>query len=713
MHLIDRTNSRLLTIDTDTGDALASIGLAGTPDVGALMSISPDGRTLCVPLSSSSKLQFVSLSNLVTEDILSTGVAPGCTAAGSDGQLYVVSQGTLYKVDPTTGQAISTGRQFYAPLLKANATGTKLYVMELGLSGGGETIEEFAVVPGGMPSRVKGHGPGKANDKDFEVNETDGLIYATAGGVYGINTIDAKTGSTRFWSYDSPYGVATAYFPGGEFVYGASGDSFSPRIRRFDRVTGSVSATFDIVQVGNKHIADRSLQVTPNGNIFFGLGDFGVGSDQLGLIGTSNLMPSIPPASIAVDLGLSRTVDVGSPLVLKANGATAMGTVAWAKRSGPGRVVFTPKTSASADAVFSVPGSYVVEVAYTENGKVSRDLLAVHVQQAPQPILSESARVRWRVPLGTGDMADGGNPWYANAFDDSNWQVGETGVGYETRLEGFYDLLIKTSIPSELRGKTRTTLLRVPFRLAAPPSQVKNLELRMRFDDGFVAYLNSHPVARANAPENEIGFDAGATASQTTAQALATQTFDLTPHLSLLHEGDNLLAIQGLNFVTNDSAFLCVPEIYAVLELTPFEAWLGGYDGISGDSRYPDADADHDGRSNWLEFSTGGHPGHVETPAELQLLQIRGETFSTDTGTHLEVTYLRRDDPAAAGLSYRLLFAYGLEPGAWRLAGSPQFPATELSSQPGPVEGMVTVRVRLDLPLVPQRPMIFTRLLYE
>jgi hypothetical protein len=707
VHVIDRTNDRLLTVDTDSGNVLASTGLMGKPGYGALMSVSLDGKTLCVPLTSSSKLQFISLSDLVTLDVVSTGVPPGCTAAGADGQIYVTSGDGIYRVDPASGTAVGLLSNYYSPLLKGSADGTRLYVMELGLSGGAETVEELSLVPDGSLKLTNNYGPGKANDKDFELNERDGLIYTTAGGVYGINTIDVASRTTRFWAFDVAYGVAVAYPPGSDFVYGAAGDPYTRRIRRFDRLTGSISATFDIVVDGTSSIRDRSLKVTPNGHIFFCCDN-----RLVGIIGATDVMPSLPPASVPVDLGQGKAVDVGMPLRLSAAGATSKGTLSWAKRQGPGAVTFSDLTADAATAVFALPGTYVVEATYNENGHLSRDTVAVAVQQAPRQIIAQGASMRWRVPVSAAEITGPNGPWYTNTFDDSAWKAGPTAIGYESRPEGFYDPLIGTGVASAMKGKSRTALLRIPFNFAFLPGQVQRLELQMRFDDGFVAYLNGVPIARANAAEGDQPYNAGATGQRTAAQALAVSVFDLGDRRNLLRKGENLLAIQALNLDANDPAFLCLPELVATVQLTPFDAWLSTFPGISAEASGPDADADHDGRSNWLEFAMGGNPAHAETAAELGTLQLKQELVTENGLRWIEVSYLRRTDPAGAGLSCRLLFTNDLDDGSWRLAGSSRFPATELSVRPSAIQDMDAVRVRLELPLE-GLDAVFSRLSYE
>ncbi len=55
-----------------------------------------------------------------------------------------------------------------------------------------------------------------------------------------------------------------------------------------------------------------------------------------------------------------------------------------------------------------------------------------------------------------------------------------------------------------MRGINATAYIRIPFT-AVNPTSYESLVLKMRYDDGFVAYLNGVQVARRNAPSN-LGF---------------------------------------------------------------------------------------------------------------------------------------------------------------------------------------------------------------
>jgi hypothetical protein len=377
VHIVDSTNDRLLTLDTGSGAFVSSIRLYGKLAFSGLMCFSVDGQLLYVPLNTSNRLQVISLATLTTTDIVPLTVAPGSIAAGSDGALYAAVNGRITKIHPTTGQNLgAVSRSFYAPLLKANGSGTRLYIMELGLSGGGSMIDEYAVVPSALPTYVTDHYPSKANDKDFVIAEDIGWLYSTSGGVYGIGAWNMNTRTYSFWPYDSAYGAAVAMVPNDSFVYGASADFYDPRIRRFDRLTGTVSATFDINAEGRGtgSVADRSLQVTPNGRIFYARE-----TRKIGLIGAPTLNTNTPLAAEIIDAGTNRTVLAGEVFTLSAIAPAASGADAysWTKIDGPGEVTFSASDSLTTTVQIAAPGNYTLEIVRSNATSLSRDRVYV------------------------------------------------------------------------------------------------------------------------------------------------------------------------------------------------------------------------------------------------------------------------------------------------------------------------------------------------
>jgi hypothetical protein len=131
-------------------------------------------------------------------------------------------------------------------------------------------------------------------------------------------------------------------------------------------------------------------------------------------------------------------------------------------------------------------------------------------------------------------------------------------AGGGVSLPGFGEL-IKTDLQRVMHGTASSAFIRIPFTLE-DPSGVDQLILRMKFDDGFVAYLNGQEIARRNAPE-PAQWDSTATAAQPRSQALIFEEIDISNYSHFLIAGGNLLAIHGLNISPTDGDFLILPEL--------------------------------------------------------------------------------------------------------------------------------------------------------
>ena len=121
--------------------------------------------------------------------------------------------------------------------------------------------------------------------------------------------------------------------------------------------------------------------------------------------------------------------------------------------------------------------------------------------------------------------------------------------------------LIKTSLQSQMQNLRSSAFVRVPFSVTNA-AQLGRLTLRMRYNDGFVAYVNGTEVARRNTPTLPA-YDSTATASRSRNETITPEEIDLTPYLALLQDGTNILAVHGLNALATDSEFLLIPELEA------------------------------------------------------------------------------------------------------------------------------------------------------
>ncbi|MBM4027504.1 MAG: hypothetical protein FJ280_19170 [Planctomycetes bacterium] len=177
-------------------------------------------------------------------------------------------------------------------------------------------------------------------------------------------------------------------------------------------------------------------------------------------------------------------------------------------------------------------------------------------------LVAEDAPKRVLVPTGPVD-----NAWRSSwRFNDSTWTTvtgSPGGVGYE-RGSG-YGPFLSIDLGAQMYNKQATCYIRIPFTV--PNTTYSSLLLKMRYDDGFIAYLNGTEVARRNftgTPQwNSVG-----SADNPDAAAVVQTTIDISAYVSLLAPGTNLLAIHGLNGTLDSSDFLISVELAAMKAAT-------------------------------------------------------------------------------------------------------------------------------------------------
>jgi len=149
-----------------------------------------------------------------------------------------------------------------------------------------------------------------------------------------------------------------------------------------------------------------------------------------------------------------------------------------------------------------------------------------------------------------------GLSWTETAFNDSQWRIGKTGVGYD------YGALIGLDV-SAMRNVNQSVYVRIPF-LAVNVAAIDELTLRMKYEDGFVAYLNGQELVSGNAPgSHELTWNSGSNGNRDDGLAVNFQDFDISAHKDFLVTGLNVLAIHGLNHGLSSSDLLILPELIA------------------------------------------------------------------------------------------------------------------------------------------------------
>ncbi|MEN6337275.1 MAG: hypothetical protein ABFE01_23720, partial [Phycisphaerales bacterium] len=175
-------------------------------------------------------------------------------------------------------------------------------------------------------------------------------------------------------------------------------------------------------------------------------------------------------------------------------------------------------------------------------------------------LVAENAAKRVLVPTGPVD-----NAWRGGGdFDDSAWTGGAGGVGFE-RSTG-YEPYFTINVVNQMYAKQATCLIRVPFNLTGDPATLASVQLRVRYDDGFVAYINGVEVARRNFT-GEPAWNSAAFTQNPDVDAVNFENIALTDANKCIRTGQNVLAIQAMNQSTTSSDFLCSVMLVAGIEI--------------------------------------------------------------------------------------------------------------------------------------------------
>jgi len=203
------------------------------------------------------------------------------------------------------------------------------------------------------------------------------------------------------------------------------------------------------------------------------------------------------------------------------------------------------------------------QIYYTLDGSDPRLTTVSLPSSISTTLVAENTSKRVFVPVRTvSDNWKGGEP-----FNDSAWSAclgSPGGLGYE-RSSGYTDL-ITFDLEAQMYRNNATCYIRIPFAFDGSSDDFDFMTLKVRYDDGFIAYLNGVEVARRNFTGTPT-WSSNANADHS--EAVNFENIDIFAYLSSLQSGYNILAIQGLNSSTMDSDFLISAELIAGKSISP------------------------------------------------------------------------------------------------------------------------------------------------
>lgn len=133
-------------------------------------------------------------------------------------------------------------------------------------------------------------------------------------------------------------------------------------------------------------------------------------------------------------------------------------------------------------------------------------------------------------------------------------------------LAGIADEL-GTNLESQMHGINSSLWIRREFTVP-DPSAIESLYLKVRYEDGFVAYLNGTEVARRNAPVT-LTWDAASAADRPWQSAQSQESIDISSFIGQLNPGNNLLAFHALNDSASNGEFFIIPSLLGVALTEP------------------------------------------------------------------------------------------------------------------------------------------------
>lgn len=151
-----------------------------------------------------------------------------------------------------------------------------------------------------------------------------------------------------------------------------------------------------------------------------------------------------------------------------------------------------------------------------------------------------------------------GTTWTTKTFvPGAGWTDGstKTGVGYER--DSGYENLLGTKVESQMYNKSASVFARIEFNYDGS-QPLDKLVLQMKYDDGFVAYLNGTRVYTSSNVSNDVP---GTAAAGNREAGASYDEFDITDFKGELSTGKNVLAIHGINTSKTSSDMLILPKL--------------------------------------------------------------------------------------------------------------------------------------------------------
>jgi hypothetical protein len=181
--------------------------------------------------------------------------------------------------------------------------------------------------------------------------------------------------------------------------------------------------------------------------------------------------------------------------------------------------------------------------------------LTTAVEAAQRSLVSSGSS--WRYVLGTKEASVPSDAWRRIAFDDSNWSMGPTPIGYGSVAEVGR---IATPLPRSNVGGYLSVYLRHSLNVP-DPALISQLRLALIVDDGAIVWINGVELGRINVTPGDLAFNATAIES-----GEGRRLDVMTNATSLLVAGENILAVHLFNSDSDSSDIAVTASLVGLID---------------------------------------------------------------------------------------------------------------------------------------------------
>jgi hypothetical protein len=217
------------------------------------------------------------------------------------------------------------------------------------------------------------------------------------------------------------------------------------------------------------------------------------------------------------------------------------------------------------------PDGFTVEFEYNPGypPQFSNSVYGFGNTTTQQEVLSETAPGKAQVATSLADFQANFTGWNTSpTFDDSSWQAGESGFGFDTTNppQDIIGPLVSATgnLQAKMQGVNASCFVRYIINIP-DPALSRGLTLKAKYDDGYICYLNGNKIAQTSYAPGIPNWDSGTVANIDRPDFLAaTAEVISTPNAqNFLVAGNNVLAFQMMNNGVANETVLLRPQVLA------------------------------------------------------------------------------------------------------------------------------------------------------